>query len=163
MAIKSYIVTQPFETPYVRVTGMAHNPQQLKFKKFRKGEIVRGELKHANNEPAFVLLEGVLVAPLNVLKELVTKEIVSGADGSETMKKLQKTVVSPNSKIQYIDATIVGGAIGAGGAYFAEKKGWLPTTDKMNKVYGALIGVVLFGYLLYRYKTNKATKPKTEE
>jgi hypothetical protein len=162
MAIKSYIVTQSFKTPLVRVTGMAHKPQEIRFKQFRKGDIVKGELKHANNKPAFVLVGSQLVVPLNAVKELVTKEIVSSADGES--KPQEKVKITPNKdpKMKYLDAVILGGLAGFGGVYLAEKQGWIPNVDKKNRIYGALVGAAAGLYLVYRFKMNKA-KPKTEE
>jgi hypothetical protein len=168
MAIKSYILTQDFKSPYVQITGRPDRPQAIKFKTFRRGDIAKGELKHANNRPAFVLVEGSLVLPLEVVKELVTKEIVSNASGSSDSKLPKPSEVvklSSNPKVQYIDAAIIGAAIGFGGVYFAEKKGWLPVeTDKKMKIYGAIGGALLASYLVYRFKSNKATiKKQTEE
>jgi hypothetical protein len=167
MAIKSYILTQDFKSPYVQITGRPDRPQAIKFKTFRRGDITKGELKHANNRPAFVLVEGALVLPLEVVKELVTKEIVSNASGSESKLPKPSEVVklSSNPKVQYIDAAIIGAAIGFGGVYFAEKKGWLPIDiDKKIKIYGAIGGAILAAYLVYRFKSNKATiKKQTEE
>ena len=166
MAIKSYIVTQNFKSPYVQVTGRPDRPQAIKFKQFRRGDIVKGELKHANNQPAFVLAEGTLVLPLEVVKELVTKEIVSYASGStesQLPKASEVVKLSTNPKVQYIDAALIGAIIGFGGVYFAEKKNWLPVdADKRMKIYGALVGAALGAYLVYRFKSNKQTK-KSEE
>ena len=87
MALKSYILTKDFKSPYVTATGLPHNPSAIKFKQFRRGEVVNGEMKHANNKPAFVLVNGVLVVPLDVVKELVTKDVVSHADGKGSIKE----------------------------------------------------------------------------
>ena len=167
MAIKSYIVTQDFKSPWVQITGRPDRPQAIKFKNFRRGDIIKGELKHANNRPAFILVEGALVVPLEVVKELVTKEIVSDASG-ESKSNLPKPIdvmkVSSNPKVQYIDAAIIGAAIGFGGVYFAEKKGWLPPeTDKKMKIYGAIGGALLGAYLVYRFKSSKAAEKKQTE
>ena len=117
MALKSYIVIADIKTPYVQGTGVPHRPQEVRFKLIRKGEIIKGELKHANNKPAFVLVNGTLVVPLSAVKELVTKDITSNADGTPTDDKKPMKLPSVN-KVKYIDALVVGALLGVGGAYF---------------------------------------------
>ena len=139
MAQKSYIVTHDFKAPYVQITGIPHAPQAIKMKKFRKGEIIRGELKHANNKPAFILVNGACVVPLDVVKELVTKAVVSNADGNtskvDSTPKTKVVTVPTNPKVRYADAIILGAIIGAIGAYLVEKQGWIGEPDKKNKLY----------------------------
>jgi hypothetical protein len=162
MAQKSYIFTHDYKAPYVQITGIPHNPQAIKMKKFSKGDIIRGELKHANNKPAFILVNGVCVVPLDVVKELVTKEVVSGADGnsSKESKPKSKVISIPtNPKVRYADAIIIGAIIGAASAYLAEKQGWISEPDRKNKLYGAGIGALAAAYIVYR--TNNA-KPKIQ-
>lgn len=159
MALKSYIVTQNFKSPVVRVTGMPHKPQEIRFKQFRKGDIIKGELKHANNQPAFVLVGGACVVPLSVVKELVTKEIVSNANGTEEQKPI-KITPKEGPRMKYMDAVVIGGVLGAGAAFLAEKQGWIAMPDKKNKIYGALIGAAVGLYFVYRFKLNK---PKTNQ
>jgi hypothetical protein len=161
MAQKSYIFTHDFKAPYVTATGMPHNPQAIKFKRFQKGEIVRGELKHANNKPAFLLVNGVCVVPLDIVKELVTKA-VSNADGGGSSfpdSKPKVVKVPTNPKVRYADAVIIGAIIGVVGVYVAEKQGWIAEPDKKYKMYGALIGAAGAAYIVYR--TNNA-KPKVQ-
>ena len=162
MAQKSYVITHAVKAPYVVVTGMAHNPQAVKMKTFRKGEIVKGELKHANNKPAFILVNGVCVVPLDVVRELVTKVVggSSSADGTPSSfpnPTPKKMVVPTNPKIRYIDAMILGAIVGVIGVYVAEKQGWIAEPDNKYKLYGAALGAVAAGYIVYR--TNNA-KPK---
>jgi hypothetical protein len=160
MAQKSYIFTKDFKSPMVVATGLAHNPQSIKFKRFQKGQIVRGEIKHANNKPAFILVNGVCVVPLDVVKELVTKAVVSNADGgSDAPKKAKKVVVPTNPKVRYVDAMILGAIVGALGVYLAEKQGWIGEPDRKYKLYGALGGAALASYIVYR--TNNA-RPKVQ-
>lgn len=157
MAQKSYIITNDFKAPYVQITGIPHNPQVIKMKKFRKGDIIKGELKHANNKPAFILVNGVIVVPLDVVKELVTKAVVSNADGqdSKSDKSKIKTISVPtNPKVKYGDAIIIGAILGVAGAFVAEKQGWIAEPDKKNKLYGAAIGALAASYIVYR--TNNA-------
>ena len=160
MALKSYIVTQDFKSPIVRVTGLPHRPQEIRMKRFRKGEIIKGELKHANNKPAFILVGGAAVVPLSVVKELVTKEVVSDASG-ETKQPENKMKIEPikNPRMKYLDGIVLGAIVGVGGAYLAEKQGWIAMPDKKNKIYGALIGAGVGLYLVYRFKLN-TVKPK---
>ena len=162
MALKSYIVIADVKTPYVQATGIAHRPQQVRFKLIRKGEIIKGELKHANNKPAFVLVNGALVVPLSALKELVTKEVSSDFEGEVTTEKKPIKLPSVN-KVKYIDAVIVGALAGVGGAYLIEKQGWIGEPDKKNKLYGALIGGAVALYGLYRYKAYLKDKSKEKE
>jgi hypothetical protein len=162
MALKSYIVIADIKTPYVQGTGVPHRPQEVRFKLIRKGEIIKGELKHANNKPAFVLVNGTLVVPLSAVKELVTKDITSNADGTAKDEKTPIKLPSVN-KVKYIDALIVGALLGVGGAYLSEKQGWLGEPDKKNKIYGALIGGAVALYGLYRYKAYLKDKPKDKE
>jgi hypothetical protein len=165
MAIKNYLVKRNVDCPAVYVTGLPHQPQGIRYKKYRKGDIIRGEMKHANNQPAIVLVEGSIVVPIDAVNELTTKEIVSSnADGDTTETKtaaetIQK-VVSPSPKIQYMDATIGGAVAGAGIAYLLEKQTWIVANGKKNYLIGAAIGAAAALYLVYRYKTNKAVKPK---
>jgi len=160
MAQKSYIFTKDYKSPMVVATGLAHNPQSIKFKRFQKGEIIRGELKHANNKPAFLLVNGVCVVPLDIVKELVTKEVVSNASGSTSSEpKVKKIKVPTNPKVRYADAMILGAIVGVVGVYVAEKQGWIAEPDRKYKLYGALGGAVLAAYIVYR--TNNA-KPKVQ-
>jgi hypothetical protein len=162
MAQKSYIFTHDYKAPYVTITGLAHNPQAVKFKKFQKGEIVRGELKHANNKPAFILVNGVCVVPLDIVKELVTKAVVSGADGTTTNSFPSKPKVQSlptNPKVRYIDAMLVGAVAGVVAVFVAEKQGWISEPDNKYKLYGALIGAIGASYIVYR--TNNA-KPQIQ-
>ena len=136
MAAKSYIFTHDYKAPYVTATGLAHNPQAIRFKKFQKGEIVKGELKHANNKPAFILVNGVCVVPLDIVKELVTKAVVSHTDGTTSTMPTEKpkVMIPTNPKVRYIDAMLLGAVLGAVAAYVAEKQGWIAEPDRKNKL-----------------------------
>jgi len=142
-------------------TGLPHKPQAIRFKQFKKGSIVKGELKHANNKPAFLLVSGVCVVPLNVVKELMTKDIVSHADGEGSIKdKVIKKVenvskLNTNPKVGYIDMALIGALVGFGGVILAEKQGWLEEVNKKHRLYGAIGGALLAAYLVYRNKTTK--------
>lgn len=166
MAIKSYVLTQDYSAPYVMITGLPHNPQQIKVKKFKKGDIVQGEMKHANNNPAFVLVAGNLVFPLEVLKELVTKAIIEDYDvplHESTLTDVsepKKTTLlkSPNPKVNYIDSMIIGTVVGLGAVYLANKQQWISEPDNKHYMYGAIIGALGAAYLVYRHKENVSSK-----
>jgi hypothetical protein len=165
MALKSYILTNDYKAPYVTATGMPHNPSAIRFKQFRKGEIMKGEMKHANNKPAFILVNGVCVVPLDVVKELVTKEIVSHTDGEGSMLKKPAKITdkignsknNSNPKVRYIDALLLGAIVGFGGVVVAEKQGYIAEPDKKYRLYGAVGVGVLAMYFVYRAKTQKKT------
>ena len=167
MALKSYILTKDFKSPYVTATGLPHNPSAIRFKQLKKGEVINGELKHANNKPAFVLMNGVCVIPLHAVKELVTKEVVSHADGEGKLKPnvgkiIDKSIGSSkknsNPKVAYADALLLGAVIGFGGVILAEKQGWITEVDKKYRIYGAVGVGLLAMYFVYRQKTQR--KPK---
>lgn len=174
MALKSYVLTDDFRAPYVVATGHPKNPQQIKTKMFRAGEIVKGELKHANNQPAFILVAGTLVIPVDYIKELTTKAIVEDdkivpvevTEEKETADVVVKTdsakksvLKSSNPKVKYMDAIIIGGLVGVAGIYLAGKQGWIAELDKKHYLYGGLAGGLLGAYLVYRFAPSK-TAPK---
>jgi hypothetical protein len=170
MALKSYILTNDYKAPYVTATGLPHNPSAIRFKQFRKGEIIKGEMKHANNKPAFILVSGVCVVPLEAVKELVTKDVISHTDGEGSIKNKIKASVggsskaNSNPKVRYIDALLLGSLVGFGGVMLAEKQGWVSLPDKKYRLYGALGVGALAMYIVYRGKTNKKTiQIKNEE
>ena len=162
--LKRYVFKVPFKAPYIRVTGNPRRPTKICGKQFKQGEIIAGELKHAQNKPAIVLtmIDGVtLPVPLEVVRELQEKEIgsdsASSADGqikaSEAEKKVSKVTVSRNPKIQYINSGVAGLLLGLGAVVLAEKKGWLdPMESKKNKLYAMAIGAVAGMYILYVVK-----------
>ena len=172
---QTYIVTKPFETPEVYNTGSSHQQAQVGFKRFRKGEIIRGELKTSNGKPAFVLVGRMTIVPLGNIKKLVTKSIVrkgsamSGVDG-EKHREYHKPTLSEKytaksnvTKIKYLDAVLIGGAVGGLGFWLAEKKGFITSTNPKNKLYAAIGGAVLTFYAVYRYQQSKAKKSKVRK
>lgn len=162
--MKSYILTQPYKAPYVVATGIPSNPQRIMMKSFRSGEIVKGELKHANNKPSFVLVAGTLVLPLSVLKEVTTKEVVSEASGETNQTPKEESITrKPNKRLRYIDAILVGGVLGFGAVYLAEKQGWITIADNKNKMYGIIGGALAGAYLVFRQENSLTVKPKNNE
>lgn len=155
-----FVATQDFVTPYVVSTGQPHRPTQICKKKFRKGDIITGEVKTVKGKPSFVLHKGVMVIPFSVIKQVITKDIViSNLDGTsdavnKANPKVEVKVIKPadakNKK--YIDGMLIGAVAGFGGAILAEKQGWIANVDKKNKVYGAIAGAVLGAYYIYRFK-----------
>lgn len=163
MALKSYILTNDYKAPYVTATGLPHNPSAIRFKQFKRGDIIKGEMKHANNKPAFILVNGVAVVPLDVVKELVTKEVISHTDGEGAVKGAAKLVdkiggtskENKNPKVRYADALIIGAVVGFVGVIIAEKQGWIAEPDKKYRLYGAVGAGALAMYIVYRSKTQK--------
>jgi len=167
---KSYIITKDVNSPIVIGGQTAHKPAQVRFRKFRKGQIVQGELKHANNQPSFVLVGAMCVVPLECVKELAGKEIQSNATGNELSDPIPKPIsIKPNNpKIKYLDALLIGVAVGFLGTHLIEKQGYLPMNEEYplkNKLIGAGIVGILALYIVYRNQNNQqaVTKPKTND
>lgn len=163
MAQKTYIFTHDCKAPYVEVTGIPHKPQDIKFLKFRRGDQVRGEMKHANNKPAFILGPKNAIIPIDVVKELVTKAVVGetqkmAASSFDASTQAKKTVPS-NPKVRYIDAMLLGAVVGLVAIVVAEKQGWIAEPDSKYKWYGAGLGAAAASYIVYR--TSNA-KPKVQ-
>lgn len=159
---KSYIITKDVKSPVVVSSNVAHKPAQVRFKTFRRGQIVQGELKHSDNRPAFVLVGRMCVIPIDCIKELQGKEITSNFSDqdSQTQQAAQKkTIQVENPKIKYMDALLIGGVVGYAAVHVAIEKGYIQTEDPKAKIYGALGGAVLGMYLVYRNVSSQ--KPKT--
>lgn len=156
---KTYIITKDIKVPIVVSQGQAHKPAQIRYKLYRKGEMVQGELKHANNKPSFVLVGSMGVIPLNCVQEVSSTPISSGVDGTTTETGEAKKVVAvqTNPKVKYGDAMIIGALVGFLGVHFAQKYNYIPAEDNKLKLYGAVGGGLLGMYLVYRNQgTNKA-------
>lgn len=155
-----FVATQDFVTPYVVSTGQPHNPTKICKKKFRKGDIITGEVKTVKGKPSFVLHKGVMVIPFSCIKQVITKDIViSNLDGTsddvtkanpKVEMRVIKTAEQKNKR--YIDGVLVGAVAGFGAVILAEKQGWITTIDKKNKVYGAVIGAILGVYYVNRFQ-----------
>lgn len=159
---KTYIITKDVKVPIVVTQGVGHRPAQIRYKTYRKGEMVQGELKHSNNQPAFVLVGRMGVIPLNCVQEVMSTPI-SGADGStteETGETTKKEVVQSNPKVKYGDAMIIGALVGFLGVHFAQKYNYINSEDNKLKLYGALGGGLLGMYLVYRNINTKKTTVK---
>jgi len=163
MKEKPYIVTRDFQAPYVVATGIMHKPQRVEYKKFRKGQIIKGVMKFSNGKPAFVLVGGVLPVEIGCLADITTNEIVvSNVEGPTDQKPLKDKVTNLNPKVKFIDAMLIGALVGAVGIHLAEKKGLIKTPDEKNKIYGAIVGGLLAWYIVYRQTTEKKKEPITK-
>lgn len=160
---KTYSLNRDIKAPYVLSTGGNNRPPKVVYKSFKKGQLVNGVMKQVNGKPAFILINGVIPIEAHYLQEVVTKDIVSSADGATEKKStpIDSSLNHANPKIKYIDALIVGGVLGFLAVHFAEKKGYIEATDEKNKLYGACAGAILAMYGVYRYSTNKKTIIKT--
>lgn len=152
----NFIAIQSFKSPYVVATGLPHRPTAMKVKTFKKGEIISGELKKgADGNPNFVLYKGVIVVPLSCVKQVVTKEIdMSNVPGDTASKPTIKVaeLSKEDKRKRYADAIFIGGILGFGATYYAEKQGWIAPPDKKNRIVGAVIGALAGAYFIYRFK-----------
>jgi len=152
---KSYVFKQDFKAPYVVATGLPHRPTKIMLKKYKRGQIIQGQMVMAKGKPSVLLVSGVIPIPLTVIREVITKEILqSNASGTPTTSTnvSSAVVLGKKSNTRYIDAAILGAILGLGAAYLAEKQNLLGQPDKKNKLYGAAIGAVLAMYFIYRKK-----------
>ena len=107
------------------------------------------------------MVAGVCVVPLNVIKELITKDVISNIDGEGSIKnKVVENIggsskANSNPKVRYIDSAIIGAIVGFAGVILAEKQGWLIEVNTKYRLYGAVGGALLLTYVVYRSKTNK--------
>lgn len=151
-----FVAKQDFVTPYVIATGQPHKPTQICKKKFRKGEIITGEIKTVKGKPSFVLHKGVMVVPLSLVKQVITKDIVlSNADGEvkKSNPKVEVKVVKSGGDKRYIDGIVIGALLGFGGTILAEKQGWITGGEpRKNRIIGAVAGAVIGAYFVYRFK-----------
>jgi len=157
---KTYVITKDVKVPIVVNSVQAHRPAQVRYKVYRKGEMVQGELKHSDNKPAFVLVGNMGVIPLNCIQEVTSVPVNSNAVGEMTDATAPKeTEVKKEPKVQYGDAMIIGALVGFVGVYMAQKYGYLSEEDKKYRLYGALGGGLLGIYWVYRNKnTSKKVK-----
>lgn len=162
---QTYMITSNFAAPYVVSTGNPRNPTAMREKRFRKGEIISGSLQKIGGKPNFVLFNDVVVIPLSVVKAVVTKEIISSASGSGNanaipngLETTKNFVIEKSPKTKYMDAALIGAALGLALVYVGNKKGWIKVPNNMNYAYGAGIGAFLGAYAIYR----SMNKPKTK-
>ena len=156
---KTYILTRDINSPVVASGGTAHKQTQMRMRRFRKGQLIQGELKHANNQPAFILVGRMCVIPIDAVKEIQGKDVTSKFAGGDDVIKKTATQPAPlptnNPKVKYMDALLIGGLVGFIAIHFAEKKGYITSEDSKNKLYGAIGGAILGSYLVYRMESSK--------
>jgi hypothetical protein len=159
MSLKNYVITQDFKSPYVVSTQHPKNPTKIMFAQFKKGQIIKGELKHSQGVPSFILYKDLVVVPLDFVKAVVTKDVFfDNADGDKKpLLELRKT---SNPKVKYLDGAVVGAIIGFIGVYYAEKKGWLSPSEEspmQNKLIGMGVGALAGAYAIFRFRRPKST------
>lgn len=156
-------MTQNYKMPVVPQGQQAHKQAEVRFKTLRKGAVVVGELKHANNQPAFILVGRTGVIPLNFVQEINTSPIAmpetkEAENQSSAEGKLKEFISPSNPKVKYGDAMLIGALVGFIGVHVAQKYEYLPADDKKYKLFGALAGGLLGVYLVYRSKSSTPTK-----
>jgi len=165
----TYIVTKSFSTPEVYNTGSSYKQAQIGNKRFRKGEIIKGEIKTANGRPAFLLVGRMTIVPLSNIRKLVTQKVTgnSAISGEKSLKgSTDDTMLSTYTKkstipkIKYLDAVLIGGVLGGVGWFAAEKKGLITSTNPKNKLYAAGVGALLAFYAVYRLQQSKIKAQK---
>ena len=149
---KTYVITKDVKVPIVVNSGQAHRPAQIRYKLYRKGEMVQGELKHSNNKPAFILVGSMGVVPLNCVQEVTSVPVTSSVTGEATNTTPPKESEVKEPKVQYGDALIIGALVGFVGVFMAQKYGYLDAEDKKFRLYGALGGGLIGMYWVYRQK-----------
>ena len=79
---------------------------QVKYAFFKKGQVISGTLKvKENGDPDYIIHKGAVVIPFAAVKELVTKEIISNADGETDIIKKQvenKILGKETNKVRFI-------------------------------------------------------------
>lgn len=161
---QTYIVTRDFKSPEVYNTGSSYQSAAIGFKKFKKGQIIQGELKHSGGKPAFVLVDRMTVVPLGNIKKMVTVNVVdrtSSATGSTERVTKEYLKKSKIPKIRYMDAILLGAVVGGVGFWFAEKKELINVDNPKAKLYAAVGGAALAFYIVYRHQQNKVKLPNS--
>jgi len=153
-----FLVVKDFKTPVV-YSGGAHPKMQseVKYIGFKKGAIIDGKVKlKANGETDYILHKGSVVVPIAAVKELTLKEVISNANGEDAPLPIEKRIIPESkSKVRYIDSAIIGGVIGLGIVWIADKKGWLVEQEEskiphQNKLIGIAVGALLGFYYTHR-------------
>ncbi len=156
--MSKFLVVKDFKTPVV-YSGGAHPKMQseVKYIGFKKGAIIDGKVKlKANGETDYILHKGSVVVPIAAVKELTLKEVVSNVSGEDAPLPIEKRIIPESkSKVRYIDSAIIGGIVGLGIVWVAEKKGWLVEQEEskiphQNKLIGIAVGALLGFYYTHR-------------
>jgi hypothetical protein len=155
-----FVVTHDFKAPYVMSTGIPSRPTEIKTAFFKKGAIIKGDIKKGeDNLPSFVLHKGVMPIPLDVLKKIEVKSLTAtdvskvedtkSFDGTGNVSKNKPKIIS---KVDYVDGVFVGSIFGIIGAILAEKNGFVNETNNTNKMIGVGIGIGISLYVVYKLK-----------
>ncbi len=161
---KSYLIVKDVKVPVVLHSGNAHTPANIKFKTYRKGDVIVGELKHANNQPSIILVGRMQPIPIECVQEISTAPVGAGenkeekSSNAEGTGKVKEFITTGNPKVKYADAMIIGAIVGFIGVHVAQKYEYLPADEKKYKLFGALGGGLLAVYIVYR--TRNATPKK---
>lgn len=168
--MKHYIVIKEVDVPVV-VRGSVNNmPPLIKTIRLKKNQIIKGELKHANNEPAIVLMGKRVPVPIECLQEVKSVPITgkdtqpttaySNASGDE--QQPPKTITTKPTKpvMRYADGALLGGLAGLLGVYLAQKKGLISEENGNYRIYGALAGATLGVYAIWRFMPSKTATPQ---
>ena len=166
----NYVITKDCSFPRVMTTGNPGTPVKVVPIKMKKGQIITGGeiIKDSKGRPLQLFVKPDIMIPLVYVKEVITKDIngatvddksTSNFVASQPAPTTTKVNVLTNKKTKYIDGAILGGLIGIGIGYMAEKKGWLgESNDPNNKWYIAGVGALAGIYLSYRLNTREVVK-----
>lgn len=166
----NYVITKDCKFPRVIATGNPHTPTKVIPIAMKKGQIVTGGeiIKDAKGRPLQLFVKPDIMIPLVYVKEVITRDINGGLVDDKSTSNFVTSQPAPtttkvgvitNKKTKYIDGAILGGLIGIGLGYMAEKKSWLgENADPNNKWYIAGIGVLAGLYLSYRLNSKEVVK-----
>ena len=164
--MSKFLVVKDFKTPVV-YSGGAHPKMQseVKYIGFKKGSIIDGKVKlKPNGETDYIIHKGSIVIPIAAVKELTLKDVVSNVSGEDAPLPIEKRIIPESkSKVKYIDSAIIGGVIGLGVVWIAEKKGWLVEQEEskiphQNKLIGIAVGALLGFYYTHRKNVQTGIK-----
>jgi hypothetical protein len=165
----NYVITKDCSFPRILATGNPNTPTAVKSIKLKKGTIIQnGEIiKDSKGRPLQLFVKPDIMIPLVYLKEVITRDIngvnidnkKSNFESSQPAPTTTKIGILSNKKTKYIDGAILGGLLGLGIGYLAEKKEWLgENNNPNNKWYSAGIGALAGIYFVYRLNTKEVIK-----
>ena len=64
---KSYVFKQDFKAPYVVATGLPHRPTKIMLKKYKRGQIIQGQMVMAKGKPSVLALIDQVMAERDLL------------------------------------------------------------------------------------------------
>lgn len=170
MGKKTYVVVKDFQTPQVFQTGYSHSPAKIGWRRLKKGQMIKGEMKTENGKPAFILMGKMTVVPINCVKEVVTKNVentsgFSDDDSAAPPKtdKVKEYMKKTQPKIQYMDAILLGAVVGGVGWWYAERQGWVDNINPKAKIVAAGVGAGVAWYFIYRYNNRNIKRVKVSK